>query len=147
MLLQHSIISFGSSFTFFNNSCLHAGLLSSDNPSPVDYDWLCHLQYKMEPFPSIVQDPVELAGSSMLSLTRSLHSGLQQPSPCHVYQLGQRFTYGYEYCGPSEQLCITPATQRCFVSMMTALQHFETPVLYGHPLSGKSSTVQHLAKV
>ena len=70
-----------------------------------------------------------------------------QFSRVSVQQLGNTFSYDYEYLGPMERLVLTPLTDRAFMSLTQALKNFHCGTLIGPAGTGKSETVKDLGKV
>ncbi|KAG8188595.1 hypothetical protein JTE90_005951 [Oedothorax gibbosus] len=63
---------------------------------------------------------------------------------CFIRQTKAKFKYGYEYLGNRERLVITPLTNRCFLSLTTAMYLKQAVILRGCRSSGKSETLKDL---
>lgn len=59
---------------------------------PTDFAWICQMRYYQEELGLFVQ------------------------------MVQSRFPYSYEYLGNTTRLVITPLTDRCYITLMTALQ-------------------------
>ena len=70
-----------------------------------------------------------------------------QFSNCYVQQLGNAFSYDYEYLGPSAHLVVTPLTERAFLAVGHALRTFHCGTMIGPNGTGKTETIRELSKV
>ncbi|XP_067132954.1 dynein axonemal heavy chain 2-like [Centruroides vittatus] len=71
----------------------------------------------------------------------------KENNACIVKQVNATFDYQYEYLGNYNQIVITPLTERCFITVTTALQMFQGTIVQGHKGTGKTETIKALAKL
>src|SRR6218665_1585008 len=66
---------------------------------------------------------------------------------CLISQMGKTFAYDCEFVGATRRLVVTPMTERAHLALSLAVGTFQCGMLSGSNGTGKSETIQDLAKV
>nr|XP_048295519.1 dynein axonemal heavy chain 14 [Myodes glareolus] len=93
-------------------------LLDKNISSAEDFDWTMHLRYKWD----------------------------EKQKLCYISQGNTNFVYGYEYLGCAPRLVITPLTERCWLTLTTALYFNLGGCNAGPSGVGKTETIKDLAR-
>ena len=70
-----------------------------------------------------------------------------KPTKCIVHCNEITLSYGYELAVCNSKLVLTPVTEECLVSLVTAIGGYAIPCISGMPAVGKSETAREVAKV
>ncbi|ESP00380.1 hypothetical protein LOTGIDRAFT_173233 [Lottia gigantea] len=139
-------------------------LIENSSVSTSSFDWIKLMHHKMDIRNVLRAKTTEADGSQSqrlvhkaslrsveeipkLARARTTVSSDFQFSPCYIQNLGNVFLYDYEYLGPSNCLTLTPLTERAFLSLCQSLKNFQCGTLIGPAGTGKSQTIQELAKM
>ena len=87
-----------------------------------DFSWQAQLRYYFEEFPVAEAEDVR------------------------VRQVSSQLSYGYEYIGAASRLVVTPLTERCYLTITSALHIHLGASLAGPAGTGKTETVRDLSK-
>jgi dynein heavy chain len=96
-------------------------LYKSNCSSLNSFDWISQLRYYIDKEPDDEED-------------------------CIVRHLESRVNYGFEYLGNCDRICVTPSTERCFLTLNSALQNFKVGCVQGPAGVGKTETVKEFGK-
>ena len=70
-----------------------------------------------------------------------------KPTKCIVQCNEITLSYGYELAVCNSKLVLTPVTEECLVSLVTAIGGYAIPCISGMPAVGKSETAREVAEV
>ncbi|TPX36228.1 hypothetical protein SmJEL517_g01545 [Synchytrium microbalum] len=101
-----------------HNRDIIQGMINSKLSGPYDFEWTKQLRYLWDAEADAIQ--IQMSSST--------------------------FNYGYEYLGCSPRLVITPLTDRCYLTLTSALQLNLGGSPVGPAGTGKTETVKDLAK-
>uniref|UniRef100_A0A7S3ZAX1 AAA+ ATPase domain-containing protein n=1 Tax=Lotharella globosa TaxID=91324 RepID=A0A7S3ZAX1_9EUKA len=104
------------------------GMVEEKCEAKIDFPWIRQMRYYLQSKNPMADDQEEENGQIMVEMTKS------------------RFPMCYEYIGNSGRLVITPLTDRCYMTLMTALQLHLGGAPAGPAGTGKTETVKDLAK-
>jgi hypothetical protein len=97
-----------------------------------DFDWRRCFRVYQQTFPT---------GADRKSSDPSTITSVTSTEPVRMQVIDDIFAYGSEFYGIHQTLCITPATEKCFLGIWLALS-FKRPVLVqGHAAVGKIYTI------
>ncbi|CAF3476774.1 unnamed protein product [Rotaria socialis] len=85
-------------------------------------------------------------GSEVKSIDGSLTSSNIFAEPVRMQVLDDAFPYGNEFYGIHQTLCITPATEKCFLGVWLALSFKRPVIVQGNTAVGKKYTIMSLAR-
>lgn len=92
-----------------------------------------------------ISSPIDFEWMQQLRLERD-ESSTESEFICNVKQTNTNFPYGYEYQGNNGRLVVTPLTERCYMTLTTALQLKRGGAPQGPAGTGKTETVKDLGK-
>eukprot|EP00397_Hematodinium_sp_SG-2012_P000063 GEMP01000063.1.p1 GENE.GEMP01000063.1~~GEMP01000063.1.p1 ORF type:complete len:2825 (+),score=742.06 GEMP01000063.1:2672-11146(+) len=103
-------------------------MITTKTESPANFNWTSQLRFELRE----MQDSVEGAGTGNMS--------------CWCLQTNTSFPYGYEYQGNNGRLVVTPMTDRCYMTLTTAMHLKRGGAPQGPAGTGKTESVKDLGK-
>ncbi|KAM9335593.1 LOW QUALITY PROTEIN: dynein axonemal heavy chain 2 [Symphorus nematophorus] len=102
------------------------------------FEWLCQLRLYWDKVCSVAQ--------VQNNRQETVWKKERDLKDCIIRQTNTHFKYGYEYLGNSGRLVVTPLTDRCYMTLTTALHLHRGGSPKGPAGTGKTETVKDLGK-
>jgi dynein heavy chain len=71
----------------------------------------------------------------------------KESDECNIKQSVHQVSYGYEYIGSASRMVVTPVSERCLTSSISAIRMNCIPSIQGSAYSGKSETIKEASRL
>ena len=106
-----------------------------------DFEWISQLRYYWND-----EEYCRKRAKTPLYIFNSKGGGVGRGDDMTVQQIQSCFIYGYEYLGNTPRLVITPLTDRCYITLTSAMHICLGGAPQGPAGTGKTETTKDLAK-
>ena len=106
-------------------------LIEQDITSCGDFSWKCQLRYYWEPH---------------YSRSKRMPGGTETVQQLLLRTTDTTLSYSYEYLGNTTRLVMTPLTERCYHTMINAIENLYGGAPEGPAGTGKTETIKDLAR-